>query len=158
MFLSDFQSQKKLKIEKNFNNDKLLKIKIEIPAGAASITPPLGPLLGQYGINIIEFCKEFNEETLSIEKDTLINIIIFLAPNKSYYFYLKTPSVSYLIKKNLESLTLTKKQFLKIVYNIALLKLLTYESKDISISKNLLKNYINSIIGTFKSFNIIILK
>src|ERR1700761_5506935 len=101
-FLPTNQCEKKKKIS-GFSNNKLKLIKIEIPAGSAVITPPLGPLLGQYGINGIEFCKEFNEETKNIEKDTLIAINLYLAYDRTYFFELKTPGVAYLIKKYLES-------------------------------------------------------
>jgi large subunit ribosomal protein L11 len=161
MFLSENQKKKKIKFESYINNN-FRQIKVEIPAGNAAITPPLGPLLGQYGMNTMEFCKEFNEETKLIEKDTILPIIIYLTQDKQYYFELNTPGVAYLFRKNLESLELEKNnyffskiEFLKICYNILLLKKLLYNNtNNITLSSNYFKNYINSIIGTAKSFGI----
>jgi len=83
MFLSENQKKKKLLV---LNSLPIIILKINIPANSASITPPLGPLLGQYGISINEFCKEFNEESKFIIKDTIVPIRLYLGYNKSYYF------------------------------------------------------------------------
>ena len=74
-------------------------IKLNIPAGAANPSPPVGPALGQRGINIMEFCKAFNAETESLEKNMPIPVIITVYVDKSFSFVTKTPPVSYFLKK-----------------------------------------------------------
>ena len=74
-------------------------IKLNIPAGAANPSPPVGPALGQRGINIMEFCKAFNAETESLEKNMRIPVIITVYVDKSFSFVTKTPPVSYFLKK-----------------------------------------------------------
>ncbi len=74
-------------------------IKLNIPAGAANPSPPVGPALGQRGINIMEFCKAFNAATEKLEKNMPIPVIITVFVDKSFTFVTKTPPVSYFIKK-----------------------------------------------------------
>ena len=74
-------------------------IKLNIPAGAANPSPPVGPALGQRGINIMEFRKAFNAETESLEKNMPIPVIITVYVDKSFSFVTKTPPVSYFLKK-----------------------------------------------------------
>jgi large subunit ribosomal protein L11 len=72
------------------------KVRTVIPAQAASVSPPLGPVLGQLGINIIEFCKQFNDKSKNYKKNVLLNVIIFVYKDKSFFFFIKPPSVSFL--------------------------------------------------------------
>ena len=74
-------------------------IKLNIPAGAANPSPPVGPALGQRGINIMEFCKAFNAETESLEKNMPIPVIITVYVDKSFSFVTITPPVSYFLKR-----------------------------------------------------------
>ena len=74
-------------------------IKLNIPAGAANPSPPVGPALGQRGVNIMEFCKAFNATTESLEKNMPIPVIITVYVDKSFSFVTKTPPVSYFLKK-----------------------------------------------------------
>ena len=74
-------------------------IKLNIPAGAANPSPPVGPALGQRGINIMEFCKAFNASTEKLEKNMPIPVIITVFVDKSFTFVTKTPPVSYFLKK-----------------------------------------------------------
>ncbi len=74
-------------------------IKLNIPAGAANPSPPVGPALGQRGINIMEFCKAFNAATDSMEKNMPIPVVITVFVDKSFSFVTKTPPVSYFLKK-----------------------------------------------------------
>ena len=74
-------------------------LKLQVPAGAANPSPPIGPALGQRGINIMEFCKAFNAQTQKIEKNTPIPVIITTYQDRSFTFELKTPPVSYFLKK-----------------------------------------------------------
>ena len=74
-------------------------IKLNIPAGAANPSPPVGPALGQRGVNIMEFCKAFNASTDSLEKNMPIPVVITVFADKSFSFITKTPPVSFYLKK-----------------------------------------------------------
>jgi len=76
-------------------------IKLQVPAGSANPSPPVGPALGQHGLNIMEFCKVFNAQTQKMEKGMPIPVIITAYSDKSFTFILKTPPASVLIKKAL---------------------------------------------------------
>ncbi len=74
-------------------------IKLNIPAGSANPSPPVGPALGQRGVNIMEFCKAFNAATDSLEKNMPIPVVITVFQDKSFSFVTKTAPVSYFLKK-----------------------------------------------------------
>jgi large subunit ribosomal protein L11 len=74
-------------------------IKLNIPAGSANPSPPVGPALGQRGVNIMEFCKAFNASTDSLEKNMPIPVVITVFADKSFSFVTKTPPVSFFLKK-----------------------------------------------------------
>ena len=74
-------------------------IKLNIPAGSANPSPPVGPALGQRGVNIMEFCKAFNASTDSLEKNMPIPVVITVYADKSFSFVTKTPPVSFFLKK-----------------------------------------------------------
>ncbi len=74
------------------------QIKLQIPAGKANPAPPVGPALGQHGVNIMEFCKQFNARTQK-EGDMIIPVIITVFSDRSFTFITKTPPVSILLKK-----------------------------------------------------------
>ncbi len=74
-------------------------IKLQIPAGQANPSPPVGPALGQHGVNIMEFCKVFNAETQSAEQGMLIPVVISVYTDKSFTFITKTPPAAVLLKK-----------------------------------------------------------
>ncbi|MEQ1510097.1 MAG: 50S ribosomal protein L11 [Sphingopyxis sp.] len=80
-------------------------IKLQVPAGAANPSPPIGPALGQRGVNIMEFCKAFNAKTDGMEKGMPIPTVITVYADRSFSFETKTPPASFLIKKaaNLKS-------------------------------------------------------
>ncbi len=75
-------------------------IKLQIPSGKANPAPPVGPALGQHGVNIMDFCKKFNEAT-SKQGDTIIPVVITVYKDKTFTFITKTPPASVLIKKAL---------------------------------------------------------
>ena len=75
------------------------QIKLQVPAGAANPSPPIGPALGQRGLNIMEFCKAFNAQTQKMEKGVPIPVIITTYQDRSFTFEMKTPPVSYFLKK-----------------------------------------------------------
>ena len=74
-------------------------IKLEVPAGAATPSPPIGPALGQRGVNIMGFCKEFNARTGEMDKGTPLPTVITVYQDKSFTFVTKTPPASFLLKK-----------------------------------------------------------
>ena len=74
-------------------------IKLQVPAGAANPSPPIGPALGQAGLNIMEFCKAFNASTQDQDKGIPIPTVITVFVDKSFSFETKTPPASYYIKK-----------------------------------------------------------
>ena len=74
-------------------------IKLQVPAGSANPSPPIGPALGQRGLNIMEFCKAFNAKTAQMEKGTPIPVIITAYQDRSFTFELKQPPVSFFLKK-----------------------------------------------------------
>ena len=80
-------------------------IKLQVPAGTANPSPPIGPALGQRGVNIMEFCKAFNASTGEVEKGTPLPTVITVYADRSFSFVTKTPPATYLLKKaaNLKS-------------------------------------------------------
>ena len=74
-------------------------LKLQVPAGAANPSPPIGPALGQRGLNIMEFCKAFNAQTQKLEKGAPIPVTITVYADRSFSFELRTPPVSHFLKK-----------------------------------------------------------
>jgi large subunit ribosomal protein L11 len=74
-------------------------LKMQVPAGGASPSPPIGPALGQRGLNIMEFCKAFNAKTQEMEANMPIPTIVTIFEDKSFTFEIKTPPASYFLKK-----------------------------------------------------------
>lgn len=76
-------------------------IKLQVKAQMANPAPPIGPALGQHGVNIMDFCKEFNNKTTKIEKGLVLPVVITVFADRSFSFIIKTPPTSVLIKKAL---------------------------------------------------------
>ena len=74
-------------------------VKLQVPAGKANPSPPIGPALGQQGVNIMEFCKQFNARTQKMEAGMPIPVVITVFQDRSFIFVTKTPPVSYFLKK-----------------------------------------------------------
>ena len=74
-------------------------VKLQIPAGKANPSPPVGPALGQQGVNIMEFCKQFNAQTQKMEKGLPIPVVITVYSDRSFTFVMKTPPAAVLIRK-----------------------------------------------------------
>ncbi|QJC32173.1 50S ribosomal protein L11 [Enterobacteriaceae endosymbiont of Donacia versicolorea] len=74
-------------------------IKLQVPAGNANPSPPIGPALGQHGLNIMNFCKDFNTKTKNLEKNMPIPVVITVYIDKTFTFITKTPPTSAIIKK-----------------------------------------------------------
>jgi len=81
------------------SKEVVAKIKLEIVAGQASPAPPVGPALGQHGVNIMGFVREFNERTKKMDEGTVVPVLITVFKDKSFNFVVKTPPASYLLKK-----------------------------------------------------------
>ena len=114
-------------------------VKLQLPAGQATPSPPVGPALGQHGVNIMEFCKAYNERTKS-QEGSVIPVIITIFSDRSFTFITKTPPVSYLLKKAVKLAkganapkketvgTITKAQ----IQEIAQLKMVDLNAKDLA--------------------------
>ena len=74
-------------------------VKLQVPAAQANPSPPIGPALGQQGVNIMEFCKQFNAQTQQVEKGLPIPVVITVYSDRSFTFIMKTPPASVLIRK-----------------------------------------------------------
>ncbi|HWJ05905.1 MAG TPA: 50S ribosomal protein L11 [Steroidobacteraceae bacterium] len=74
-------------------------VKLQVPAGQANPSPPIGPALGQQGVNIMEFCKQFNAQTQQVEKGLPIPVVITVYSDRSFTFVMKTPPAAVLIRK-----------------------------------------------------------
>lgn len=130
-------------------------IKLQISAGSANPSPPIGPALGQQGVNIIEFCKEFNSRTASFEKGLIIPVIITVYSDRSFSFVTKTPPTALLLKKaanvNLGSakprLISVGKVLMTQVYEIAKIKLVDMTGSNLELVSK-------SIIGTAHSMGL----
>lgn len=130
------------------------KIKLQVPAGAANPSPPIGPALGQHGVNIMEFCKAFNAKTAD-QKGYIIPVVITVYADRSFTFITKTPPASILIIKALKIDKgsgepnrnkvgkLTKAQ----VEEIAKLKMSDLTAKDLPAA-------MNTIMGTARSMGV----
>ena len=81
------------------SKEVIAKIKLEIVAGQASPAPPVGPALGQHGVNIMGFVREFNDRTKKMDEGTVVPVLITVFKDKSFNFVVKTPPASYLLKK-----------------------------------------------------------
>ena len=77
-------------------------LKLQVPAGAANPSPPIGPALGQRGLNIMEFCKAFNAQTQKMEPGLMLPVVITAYADKSFTFIMKSPPASVLIRKALK--------------------------------------------------------
>ena len=114
-------------------------VKLQLPAGQATPSPPVGPALGQHGVNIMEFCKAYNERTKN-QEGSVIPVIITIFSDRSFTFITKTPPVSYLLKKAVKLAkganapkketvgTITKAQ----IQEIAQLKMVDLNAKDLA--------------------------
>ncbi len=128
------------------------KIKLYVPAGAANPAPPVGPALGQHGVNIMMFCKAFNEQTKDKDGITL-PVVISVYEDKKFDFIIKTPPCSVLLKRaaNLAKASGTAgkekigKVTLKQVEEIAKLKLNDFNTTDLEVAKKTVKGTARSM-------------
>jgi len=128
-------------------------IKLQIPAGGANPAPPVGPALGQHGVNIMDFCKQFNEKTRKLEQGVPIPVVITVFEDRTFTFITKMPPMAALIKK---AAGLAKgsgepnknkvgKITLKQVEEVAKLKLVDLNTKDIKQAMEMVKGTARSM-------------
>ncbi|BFI91056.1 50S ribosomal protein L11 [Enterobacterales bacterium endosymbiont of Anomoneura mori] len=132
-------------------------LKLQVLAGMANPSPPIGPALGQKGLNIMDFCKKFNNITNNMEKGIPIPVIITIYSDKSFTFIIKTPPTSFLIKKKIGLKIGSNKPNKNIVGNITysqLKDIAKIKSKDMTGSN--IESNINSIKGTAISIGLTI--
>ena len=130
-------------------------IKLQIPAGAANPAPPVGPALGQHGVNIMEFCKQFNDKTRKLEAGVTIPVVVTVFEDRTFTFITKMPPVSALIKKAAglakgsgePNKTKVGKLTLSQVEEIAKTKMPDFNTKDI-------KQAVEMVKGTARSMGV----
>ncbi len=130
-------------------------IKLQVLSGMANPSPPVGPTLGQKGLNIMKFCKLFNEKTSYLEKGIPIPVIITVYNDRSFTFITKTPTVSYLIKKNISIPNGSKKPGIDIIGYINKSTILNIAKiKYIDTNTNNIDSVCKSIMGTALSMGV----
>ncbi len=137
---------------------EIAKIKLQIPAGAANPSPPVGPALGQHGVNIMEFCKAFNAKTQD-QKGMIIPVVITVYQDRSFTFITKTPPTSVLLKKAAKidkgsgepKKNIVGKVTMQQVEEIAKIKMPDLNCTDLEAA-------IKTVIGTAKSMGIEVVK
>lgn len=136
--------------------DAVAMIKLQLPAGKATPAPPVGPALGQAGVNIPEFCRQFNEKTAD-QPGMVFPVVIYVAKNKSFSFEIKTPPAAVLIKKEAGlakgSAVPNKTKVGKI--NQAQLKTIA-ELKIQDMNCNSLESAMSMIAGTARSMGVVV--
>ncbi|MEI7482990.1 MAG: 50S ribosomal protein L11 [Elusimicrobiota bacterium] len=128
-------------------------IKLQIPAGAANPAPPVGPALGQHGVNIMDFCKQFNEKTRKLEQGIPIPVVITVFEDRTFTFITKMPPMAALIKKAAglakgsgePNKTKVGKLTLKQVEEVARQKLVDLNTKDIKQAMEMVKGTARSM-------------
>jgi large subunit ribosomal protein L11 len=128
-------------------------IKLQIPAGGANPAPPVGPALGQHGVNIMDFCKQFNEKTRKLEQGVPIPVVITVFEDRTFTFITKMPPMAALIKKAAglakgsgePNKTKVGKITLKQVEDVAKQKLVDLNTKDIKQAMEMVKGTARSM-------------
>ncbi len=128
-------------------------IKLQIPAGSANPAPPVGPALGQHGVNIMDFCKQFNEKTRKLEQGVPIPVVITVFEDRTFTFITKMPPMSALIKKaaglakgsGVPNKEKAGKMTLKQVEEVAKQKLPDLNTKDVKMAMQMVKGTARSM-------------
>lgn len=132
-------------------------VKLQVKAGMANPAPPVGPALGQQGVNIMEFCKAFNARTDKMEKGSPVPVIITVYADKSFTFVIKTPPASFLIKKAVGIESASHKPGKEVAGKITHAQLLDIASKkDADMTGADLEASARSIAGTARSMGIVV--
>lgn len=129
-------------------------VKLQIPAGKANPAPPVGPALGQHGVNIMEFCKQFNAKTQK-EGDTVIPVVITIYQDRSFTFITKTPPVSILIKQATKLKSGSKMPQKDKVAKIAMAEVRKIAERKLpDLNCLTVESAMNQVIGTCKSMGV----
>ena len=129
------------------------QIKLQIPAGAANPAPPVGPALGQHGVNIMDFCKQFNEKTRKLEQGVPIPVVLTVYEDRTFTFITKMPPMAALIKKaaglakgsGVPNKDKVGKLTLKQVEEVAKIKLPDLNTKDVKQAMQMVKGTARSM-------------
>ena len=135
---------------------EVAKIKLQIPAGAANPSPPVGPALGQHGLNIMGFCKEFNARTQD-QKGMIIPVVITVYADRSFTFITKTPPAAVLIKKecNIESGSgVPNKTKVATISKASVQKIAELKMRDLNAAS--LEAAMSMIAGTARSMGVVV--
>lgn len=141
------------------NKKHIATIKLTLLANKAAPSPLLGQALGQYGINIMEFCKNFNNQTKNIKDNIYIPTIIYLYSRDNFKVIIKTPTTSFLVKhiaNILKGSSMTKKQQNGIIYLKEIYHLAIFKKCDRILNHLNVKSLCKTIIGSIKSMGITI--
>nr|WP_041749148.1 50S ribosomal protein L11 [Buchnera aphidicola] len=134
-------------------------IKLQIPCGMANPSPPIGPALGQKGVNIMEFCKNFNSQTLQKEKGMPVPVLITVYSDKSFTFIIKTPPASILLKKSLGIKIGSKKPKHEIIGKITKKQIYDIaKQKMIDMTGSNIDKIVKTIEGTARSMGISVIQ
>ena len=134
-------------------------IKLQIPAGGANPSPPVGPALGQRGLNIMDFCKAFNEKTKNLEKGAPIPVVITAYKDKTFVFVTTLPTVSYYLKKaaKIEKGSSTPGRTLEGKITIADIKKIA-NAKMVDLNAIDLEGAVNTVKGSARSMGMEVVK
>lgn len=130
-------------------------IKLQVKAGEANPSPPIGPALGQRGVNIMEFCKAFNAKTQNMEKGIPLPVVITVYSDKSFTFITKTPPASFLIKKHADLKSGSKKPGHEVAGSITTSQLAEIAKlKEPDLTSASAKAALDTIAGTARSMGL----
>lgn len=105
------------------NKPLLAEVKFFLKAGAASISPPIGPILGQYGVDMMGFCREFNEYSKFIKVNTILPVTVFVFNDRSFIFQIKKPTISFLLKSVFYNMTkISRSMLLRGIFKVSIIK------------------------------------
>ena len=130
-------------------------VKLQIPAGAANPAPPVGPALGQHGVQIMDFCKQFNEKTKKFEQGMVIPAVITIFTDRTFTFILKQPPVSALLKKAAglaKASSVPNKDKVGAINKTQLEEIAKQKMPDLNTTK--LESAMNMVAGTARSMGI----
>ncbi len=130
-------------------------LKLQVPAGSANPAPPIGPALGQRGLNIMEFCKAFNAKTQELDKGAPIPTVITIFADKSFTFELKMPPVSYFIKQELNIKSGSNKPGHEVAGSISQAQLKTIAEKKMKdLNADTIEAAIKQVAGSARSMGL----
>lgn len=130
-------------------------IKLQVPAGQANPSPPIGPALGQRGVNIMEFCKSFNAQTQGLEQGMPIPVVITVFTDRSFTFITKTPPVSYFLKRAAQLKSASKTPGREVVGSVSMDQVREIaEQKMVDLNANDIDAASRMIVGSARSMGI----